>query len=60
MIASTNQNKNQQTTEVNVWGEGDDGNGRVWLIARVEGKDSNDDQMTSADTTTAICKQQST
>jgi hypothetical protein len=26
MIASTNRHNNQQTTEVNRWGDGDDGN----------------------------------
>ncbi len=62
MIASTDQNNYQQTTEVNGWGDGDDGDGQGWLITREEGKNGNNDQTTSPDANadTATCKKQST
>ncbi len=59
MIVPTEWNNNQQTMEMNGWGDGDDGDGQGWLIARKEEKDGNDDQTTgtnanaNADTATS-------
>ncbi len=58
MITSTDWHNNQQATEVNRWGDGDDDGGQGWPIAREEGKDGDDDQTTSANATTATSKQQ--
>ncbi len=63
IIAYTDQHSNQQTMEVNGWGDGDDGNWQGWLIARGDkGRDSEDDQTMSADANadTATSNEQST